>query len=275
MKCPKCGRVWADTVAFCPVDDAVLLASEGEVKPDEPGGVQPGIAATVASADDDIPTTFDTTPLAPPRMVEPRTPEDDADTIVRPKSTYVTAQDPEMRTRMNLPIPPPPPVTYAPAHPHPPASSSNPWKVAFLAMLGVLAIGGILFWLLRGNPNASNQNTAPLVADPNGSPMLTASPPTGAPETSAPLVATPPPYEGANANTAVTPTPLPPTNVNANVDVPRETPTPTPSPSPRNNNQNANTTVSPTPTPRTAPKATPSPTPMGRSTPPISGGPPG
>lgn len=273
MKCPKCGRVYADTVAFCPVDDAVLVVTESSLRANEPDALRPGaFASTDASAGNDSPIDEEiTAPPEAPRWVEP-IPSDEDEQITQ-VSERSAAPLPPPRTRMEVPMtPPPPPVNYVPARPHPAAPNSNPWKVAFLAMLGVLAIGAILFYLLRNNPNAQNSNTPPLVADPNSSPLLTASPPNGQGEISAPTVASPPPYSGdSNVNASTTPTPTS-SPVNSNVDLPPITPTPTATPTPKNQNQNsANSNSSPTPTPATRPSpvGTPKPpTPTTTATPP-------
>ena len=267
MKCPKCGRVYADTVAFCPVDDAVLVVTESSLRANEPDALKPGaFASTVASTGNESPIDEEiTAPPEAPRWVEPiSTDEDEQVTQV---SERPAAPLPPPRTRMEVPMtpPPPPPVNYVPARPHPPASSSNPWKVAFLAMLGVLAIGAILFYLLRNNPNVQNSNTPPLVADPNASPLLTTSPPNGQGEVSAPTVASPPPY-GSNSNVNANMTPTPTSSpVNSNVDVPPITPTPTATPTPPKN-QNGNSNSSPTPTPVTRPSPAGTPKPPAPST---------
>lgn len=273
MKCPKCGRVYADTVAFCPVDDAVLVVTESSLRANEPDAVQPGaFASTVASTGSKLPIDEEiTAPPEAPRWVEPIAPDDDEQ--VTQVSERTTGIVPPPHTRMNVPIaPPPPPVNYVPARPHPAAPNSNPWKVAFLAMLGVLAIGAILFYLLRSNPNAQNSNTPPLVADPNGSPVLTASPANGQGEISAPTVASPPPYGGdtnVNANVSTTPTPSSsPVNTNEELPPGISTPTPTPTP-PKNQNGNSNSSPTPTPVTRPSPGGTPRPpAPSATATPP-------
>src|SRR5262245_35304378 len=154
MKCPKCGRVWADGVAFCPVDDAALLPGAGSSS--EQNQVQPSQTAPppAPSFTDEapMPPANESTETSQPRMVEPL-PSNDEDTWVSPKNTYVSDR-PQGRSRMDVPVSPRPmggPTYLAPPQ-HPSAANSNPWKVAFLAMIGVLAIGGILFWLLRSNP---------------------------------------------------------------------------------------------------------------------------
>src|SRR6185295_13804898 len=103
MKCPKCGRVWADGVAFCPVDDSALLPGEG-ASSNEPDQVRPGAAAPPPAAfTDEMSAPADlneTTETAPPRMVEP-IPDDPEQTWVSPKSTYVTEPERTRSARMN------------------------------------------------------------------------------------------------------------------------------------------------------------------------------
>jgi hypothetical protein len=279
MKCPKCGREYGGGKAFCDVDGSFLVAGDAGAVANEPDALRPGIATPLPVPEDDIPPppvdlNSEITQQAPPRMVEPIEPAADDDPNARLRAADVTIPAP--RHRLNVPLPPrgaPVPPQYAPARPHPPAKGSNPWKVAFLAMIGVLAIGGILFWLLRNNPNAQNTNTPPLTADPNGSPVVPASPPTGADETNVPTVATPPPYTDANVNAPATPTPMPlETPVNANLPPPDNSNLPPPSPTPRNSNGNSNNNNSPGGTPPATPRpspgaaATPRPNPTARPT---------
>ena len=265
MKCPKCGRVWADGVAFCPVDDTALLPGDvaGAGEPDQ---VRPAAAPPAAVFTEEVSAPAglngETTETAPPRMVEP-IPDDPEQTWVSPKSTYVSEPERTRSARMNVPVAPPP-VSYIAPPQHPSAANSNPWKVAFLAMLGVLAIGAILFTLLRNNPNVQNSNLAPLTPDPNSSPVLTASPPNGQNEIGAPTVASPPPYGGAEVNPSVTPTPLP----TVSPELPNPTPSITPTPTPRSTtppNPEPEDTLPPLP--RATPGNTPRPTPMPRSSP--------
>jgi hypothetical protein len=262
MKCPKCGRVWADGVAFCPVDDTALLAGEaaGSGEPDQvrPGAAAPPPAAFTDEVSAPPRVNGETTETSPPRMVEPIS-EDPEQTWVSPKSTYVTEPERTRSARMNVPLAPPP-VSYIAPPQHPSAANSNPWKVAFLAMLGVLAIGAILFTLLRNNPNVQNSNLAPLTPDPNGSPVLTSSPPNGQNEISVPTVASPPPYTGPEVNPSVTPTPLASPTVSPTL--PNPTVTPTASPTPRTTtppNPEPEDTIPPLP--RATPASTPRPTP--------------
>lgn len=264
MKCPKCGREYDGTKAYCDVDGTFLVSGESSPAANEPDAVSPGFAPPPPVPDDAVPPpvdlTSEITQQAPPRMVEPIAPSVD-DVNARLRAADVTYR-PEPRHRLNVPLPPsgaPVPHQYAPARPHPPAQgSSNPWKVAFLAMIGVLAIGGILFWLLRSNPNATNANTPPLASDPSASPVVPASPPTGTDESQVPTVATPPPYTDANANNSPSPTPTPVASPNVDLPPPDNTNLPTPVPTPKNTNQNSNSNNN---SPGAPPPATPRPSP--------------
>jgi hypothetical protein len=57
------------------------------------------------------------------------------------------------------------------------ASIAKSWQLAALALLGVIAIGGILYAMTRYKPASADENTVPLTADPNSQPVK----PTGAP----------------------------------------------------------------------------------------------
>lgn len=283
MKCPKCGREYGGGKAFCDVDGSFLVASDAGTGANEPDALRPGIATPPIQQEDDI--TSPPVDLDPeiteqaPRMVEPLgSAVDDANARLRAADvTY--AAPPTPRHRLNVPLPPPGapvPPQYAPARPHPPAKgSSNPWKVAFLAMIGVLAIGGILFWLLRSNPNAQNSNTPAMTPDPNSSPVVPASPPTGSDESNVPTVATPPPYTDPNANTSPSPTPTPlETPSNVNLPPPDNGNLPPPPATPRNTNSNSNNNSPgggpPPVTPRPSPGgATPRPAPTPRQAQPV------
>jgi len=65
--------------------------------------------------------------------------------------------------------------------PAPPAQSSNAnsWRLAALALLGVLVIGVVLYAMTRNRQAAIDQQTPPLTADPNSQPVKPGGPPTG------------------------------------------------------------------------------------------------
>jgi serine/threonine-protein kinase len=58
------------------------------------------------------------------------------------------------------------------------ASVAKSWQLAALALVGVIAIGSILFAMIRNKP-AADESAAPLIADPNSQPVKPAGPPTG------------------------------------------------------------------------------------------------
>jgi serine/threonine-protein kinase len=143
--------------------------------------------------------------------------EDDYDeaTVVRPKPAMVTHEEYE--------------EAYTQPPSPPPSNSSNSWKLAAIALVGVLVIGGVLYALTSRRPNANDQQTPPLTADPNGQPVQPAPPPTGrneqgitpnAPQTPA----------NANSNTGVSTS-----NSNQNTELPLTPPDNT------NDSGNANT----------------------------------
>lgn len=70
------------------------------------------------------------------------------------------------------------PRAVASGPPAPQSRSANSWRMAALALLGVVIIGGILFAMSRNRPT-TDQGTPPLTADPNSQPVKPAGPPTG------------------------------------------------------------------------------------------------
>ncbi|MFL6227780.1 MAG: hypothetical protein ACJ741_03265, partial [Pyrinomonadaceae bacterium] len=87
----------------------------------------------------------------------------------------------------------------------PPTARFNPWVVIIPAAALLIALLGIFYVVSRNSPAApaSNDNSAPLSADPNALPAQTAQPPTGAGESNitaaSPGEATPSPTGGAAA----------------------------------------------------------------------------
>jgi serine/threonine-protein kinase len=140
--------------------------------------------------------------------------EDDYDeaTVVRPSPSLVEREDYEE-------------VVTAPP-PRPPANTSNSWRMAAIALLGVLVIGGVLYALTSRRQSDSDQQTPPLTVDPNGQPVQPAAPPTGRNEQGIqPNVPVTSGNSNASVNTNTSNTnqnqnselpPLPPDNANGN-----------------------------------------------------------
>jgi len=70
----------------------------------------------------------------------------------------------------------PPQVASAPAAE---SNAANSWKIAAIALIGVLILGGVLYGMLRNRPASADKVTPPLTADPNSQPVKPAGPPTG------------------------------------------------------------------------------------------------
>jgi serine/threonine-protein kinase len=175
----------------------------------------------------------------------------------------------------------------------PSAARFNPWVVIIPAAALLIALLGIFYIVNRNSPAApaSNDNSAPLSADPNAVPAQTAQPPTGAGEsniTSAqPTAPTPSPTGGAAAGVPGADVTLPTTNANVqgtpalveeNKDnrnansqktQPTDNPDPTPPPSTGASPQRSATPQpSPKPTVRDTNDDPPPPTPRKTATPP-------
>lgn len=111
--------------------------------------------------------------------------EYDEETVVRPSPALVA------------------PVEYEAVAPQPapPPDNSNSWKLALIALAGVIVIGGVLYALMGSRPSAQDQQTPPLTVDPNSQPVQSAAPPTGQSEQGIAPNA-PAPAANANANTS-------------------------------------------------------------------------
>lgn len=283
--CPMCGREYPDYKSYCDIDESPLTSAAGlpnASQAGEPESVTPlrkvereteeNLATVESVSEEELP--FEENSEAQPQMVEwvggAETPSDrvsqidDEETVVTPKEEVrEELQDDRAGFR---------PVGTMPPHynmpPMPPPPQSNPWKAAFFALLGVVAISGIMFALLRGkNPNANNPN---MNMDPNANMMQPVGPATGGYENTNGM---PYPQQNTNMNNMNMPyptySPYPEVNINGNMNMPMNvnmnanananvrpsptaTPTPTPAPSP---------TATTTPTPRPSPTGTPRPSP--------------
>ncbi|HYO99916.1 MAG TPA: protein kinase [Pyrinomonadaceae bacterium] len=161
----------------------------------------------------------------------------------------------------------------------PPAASFNPWRIMIPAAVLLVALLGIFFAFQRnsGTP-ATNDNSQPLMADPNASPVLPGATPTGAGESnitpttgSTPIVVPVPAQNSTGTSVAnptasveATPSPTPTQDDAENSNTPQDDEddpeaTPTPTPTPRRN---------PTPPPARTPTPDDPPPPSPRATPP-------
>lgn len=145
----------------------------------------------------------------------------------------------------------------------PPVASFNPWRIMIPAAVLLVALLGAFFAFQR-NPGSSgtNDNSQPLVVDPNASPVQPGATPTGAGESNiVPTVGTtPPPSTPAQTSTGTGGT-----TVNPN---PETTPTPTPAEDdPQNSNTPEEEEEEPEPTPSATPRRNPTPPPVRTPTP--------
>lgn len=101
----------------------------------------------------------------------------------------------------------PPEASSSPAQQ---SRDANSWRLAALALLGVVIIGGILFAMTRNRPANPNQASPPLTADPHGQPVKPVGPPTGEAEQN---ISPNSPVDSSNSNSN-----LNTTNTNENQD---------------------------------------------------------
>ncbi len=131
--------------------------------------------------------------------------EDDYDeeTVVRPSPAVVAAAAPPVEYEMEA-LPPPPP-----------ASNSNSWKMALIALAGVLVLAAVLYALTSRKPAGADEQTPPLTVDPNSQPVQPAGVPTGQSEQGIAPNAPPASNTNTNANTSASPS-----NTNQNSELP-------------------------------------------------------
>jgi serine/threonine-protein kinase len=180
-------------------------------------------------------------PTAPlePRLTESN--EQDEATIVHRREPAYVEDEPEL---FEMP---------------PPVASFNPWRIMIpAAVLLVVLLGAFFAFQRNSGSSATNDNSQPLTADPNASPVQPGAPPTGAGESNIiPATGAPTPLPTAPAQTTTGGGST--VNTNPNTEA---TPTPTPV---RDNSENSNT---PEEEEEPEPSATPSPTPRRNPTPP-------
>lgn len=265
--CPMCGREYPDYKSFCDIDESPLTSAAGLPNASqfgEPESVTPIRNAETEEyktdvervSEEELPFTEESE-TQPQMVVEwvggAETPSDNASQI-DDEETVVTPKE-ETREELRNDIPPGyRPVGTMPPHynmpPMPPPPQSNPWKAAFFALLGVIAISGIMFALLRGRgQNANNPN---MNMDPNANMMQPVGTPTGIYENTNGM---PYPQQNMNGNNMNMPyptySPYPEVNINGNMNIPVN----------MNMNNNSNANVRPSPSPTATPTPTPSPTP--------------
>ena len=148
----------------------------------------------------------------------------------------------------------------------PPAASFNPWRIMIPAAVLLVALLGVFFAYQRNSDSSpANDNSQPLTADPNASPVQPGASPTGAGESNiVPVAGTPTPTTPTSGQTA-TGGGSTPANPNP---TPQTTPSATPTPDEADNSnapeEEDETEPTPTPTPRrnpTPPPARTTPTP--------------
>ncbi|MBC7911438.1 MAG: protein kinase, partial [Pyrinomonadaceae bacterium] len=241
---PEVGQVVARALAKKPGDrfqtatelsESLTLAAEKEV----PEEALTGAATQEVSDSNTNRIVVPTGTNDPPRS----TIEDDYDetTMVRPSPALTT----------------PVVVTETVPPPAPPANNVNSWKMAVIALVGMIAIGGALYAFTRSQ-TTNEQQTPPLTVDPNGQPVQPAAPPTGGGEQGiAPNVPAPANTNtNTNANTSDanqnqnTEMPLlPPAEVNLNDNTQaNDNSSGQNNSSNSNSNQNANAGTKPSPT---------------------------
>jgi serine/threonine-protein kinase len=149
----------------------------------------------------------------------------------------------------------------------PPVASFNPWRIMIpAAVLLVVLLGAFFAFQRNSDSSATNDNSQPLTADPNASPVQPGATPTGVGESNiVPATGAPTPLTNATAQTS--------TGAGGTTANPNPSAETTPLPSPEQDNpQNSNTPPEedepePTPTPSATPRRNPTPPPARTPTP--------
>lgn len=125
-----------------------------------------------------------------------------------------------VRRRVTRAIPPPDAPPVSPAAPSmvvplsgetpPPVASFNPWKILIPSMIGLVVIFGVIYAFSRNTqPTGATPTGSPMAADPNGTPVEPAKPPTGTSEAGIPSGGSTNQNANANANANTSASPLP------------------------------------------------------------------
>jgi serine/threonine protein kinase len=188
-------------------------------------------------------------PTAPLESRHTSSEEQDEATIVHPREqSHVIADEPEL---FEMP---------------PPVASFNPWRIMIpAAVLLVVLLGAFFAFQRDSGSSGANENSQPLVADPNASPVQPGATPTGAGESN--IV----PTTGAPTPQAATPAQTSTGGGGATVN-PNPSVEATPTPSEQDNPANSNTPEEDdepeeTPTPSATPRRNPTPPPVRTPTP--------
>ncbi|HZH90157.1 MAG TPA: serine/threonine-protein kinase [Pyrinomonadaceae bacterium] len=161
----------------------------------------------------------------------------------------------------------------------PPAASFNPWRIMIPAAVLLVALLGVFYAYQRNSDSSNtNDNSQPLVVDPNALPVVPGASPTGAEEGNiTPVTGTPTPLAtpgqtstggtgtvgNPNPNSNPTPQPTPSTTPDeeGNSNTPEEEEEADPTPTPRRNPTPPPARATPTPAPDDPPPPTPRATP--------------
>jgi serine/threonine-protein kinase len=211
-------------------------------------GVLPAGAATSENAQlNSGNTNRIVVPTAPLETRPTTSTEADEATVVHAREQVYVADEPEL---FEMP---------------PPAASFNPWRIMIPAAVLLIALLGVFFAYQRNSGSSpANDNSQPLTADPNASPVLPGASPTGAGENNiTPVAATPAPISTPGQTSTGGETTTTTTNPNPN-PTPQATPSPTPNEAGNSNTPEEEEETDPTPTP--TPRRNPTP-PPGRTTP--------
>ena len=246
---------------------------------EEVGVIEAGAATSENAQFESGKTNRIVVPTAPLETRPTTSTEADDATVVHAREQVYVADEPEI---FEMP---------------PPAASFNPWRIMIPAAVLLVALLGVFYIYQRSNSGSSpaNDNSQPLTADPNATPVLPGASPTGAGENNiTPVAGTPLPAStpeqtttgGAGTTTTTTttnpnPTPqatpsaTPDEAGNSNTPEEDEEPDPAPTPTPRRNPTPppARTTPTPDDPPPPSPRATPPPSDLSApaSDPPLSG----
>jgi len=263
---PSVGEVIARALSKLPDERQQSAGELAEALASAATDASPVLATGAATSENAQPGQSHTNrivvPTAPLESRATTSTEADETTVVHPRERSYVADEPEL---FETP---------------PPAASFNPWRIMIPAAVLLIALLGVFFAYQRNSGSTpANDNSQPLTADPNASPVQPGASPTGAGESNiTPVAGTPTPAvapgqtsTGGDATT-VNPNPTPqatpsatPTPDDGNANTPEEEeetePTATPTATPRRNPTPPPARATPTPDdpPPPSPRATPPP----------------